>query len=179
MTNRSGRRTAPVRRTNTMRRPSGDHAGWSSSPFRAVSFVVVEEDGSSVNREGAPSRSERKTSRPFDEGHSVDAALAGASATAATNASERRDRPIARTRTTLGCAPVTLEHPTLRAPWRLTCLVLVALVVVAAGWSGASAADRHQRGSRPTVKTRRIAPGLTYTRIVRRSLPLRTYVLRA
>ena len=73
------------------------------------------------------------------------------------------------------------EHPTIRPPALLACAaLLVALVVAAAGRGESSAAaPRDREVSKPIVKTRRIAPGLTYTKIVRRSLPLRTYVLTA
>jgi Phosphodiester glycosidase len=71
------------------------------------------------------------------------------------------------------------EHPTIRPPPLLACALLIALVVAAAGWGESSAAPRAREVSKPFVKTRRIAPGLTYKKIVRRSLPLRTYVLRA
>ena len=40
-------------------------------------------------------------------------------------------------------------------------------------------ADGSSEPRGPIVKTKRIAPGLTFTRIVRRQLPLRTFVLRA
>lgn len=71
------------------------------------------------------------------------------------------------------------EHPITRPAALLACLVLLAIVTAAMGWGDASeAAPRGREASRPIVKTRRIAPGLTYKRIVRRSLPLRTYVLR-
>jgi Phosphodiester glycosidase len=73
------------------------------------------------------------------------------------------------------------EHPTIRPPALLAaCLILLALVVELAGWGESPAAAPNAReASRPIVRTRRIAPGLTYKKIVRRSLPLRTYVLTA
>jgi len=61
-------------------------------------------------------------------------------------------------------------------------LAAAALLVLAIGPAqdaGAGRAGRSAPGARaPIVKTRKIAPGLTYIRIVRRQLPLRTFVLR-
>jgi Phosphodiester glycosidase len=71
------------------------------------------------------------------------------------------------------------QHPTTRPPALVASALLLGLVVAVLGWGVPSeAAPDRQAPAKPIVKTRRIAPGLTYTRIVRRSIPLRTYVLR-
>ena len=71
------------------------------------------------------------------------------------------------------------EHPTIRPPALVAGVLLIALLALTVGAGGRSEASpgRHPP-ARPIVKTRHIAPGLTYTKIVRRSIPLRTYVLR-
>lgn len=69
-------------------------------------------------------------------------------------------------------------HPTTRPPALVACGLLVALLALIVGGGGRSEAAPGRGGAaRPIVKTRHIAPGLTYTKIVRRSIPLRTYVL--
>jgi phosphodiester glycosidase len=70
------------------------------------------------------------------------------------------------------------RHPITRPPALLAGALLVALLVPAFVEPSEAAGGGH-RASRPIVHTRQIAPGLTYTKIVRRSIPLRTYVLRA
>ena len=71
------------------------------------------------------------------------------------------------------------QHPTIRPPALVACGVLIALLALTLGGGGRSeAAPGRQPAAKPIVKTRQIAPGLTYTKIVRRSIPLRTYVLR-
>lgn len=71
------------------------------------------------------------------------------------------------------------QHPTIRPPALVAGALLIALLALTVGVGGRSDASpgRHP-AARPIVKTRHIAPGLTYTKIVRRSIPLRTYVLR-
>ena len=71
------------------------------------------------------------------------------------------------------------QHPTIRPPALVACAVLIALLVLTLGGARPSeAAPGPRAAAKPIIKTRRIAPGLTYTKIVRRSIPLRTYVLR-
>ena len=77
----------------------------------------------------------------------------------------------------LGCAVVKPVHPTIRLPAYLAAAALLVLAIGPA--QDAGGADRSAAGARaPIVKTQKIAPGLTYIRIVRRQLPLRTFVLR-
>ena len=67
-------------------------------------------------------------------------------------------------------------HPTIRL---LVSLAAAALLVLAIGPAQDAGADRAAPGARaPIVQTRKIAPGLTYIRIVRRQIPLRTFVLK-
>jgi hypothetical protein len=67
-------------------------------------------------------------------------------------------------------------HPTIRLP---VYLAAAALLVLAIGPAQDAGAGGRAPGARaPIVKTRKVAPGLTYIKIVRRQLPLRTYVLR-
>ena len=67
-------------------------------------------------------------------------------------------------------------HPTIRL---LVSLAAAALLVLALGPAQDAGADRAAPGARaPIVQTRKIAPGLTYIRIVRRQIPLRTFVLK-
>ncbi len=67
-------------------------------------------------------------------------------------------------------------HPTIRL---LVHLAAAALLVLAIGPAQDAAAGRSAPGARaPIVKTRKIAPGLKYIRIVQRQLPLRTFVLK-
>jgi len=72
-------------------------------------------------------------------------------------------------------------HPTTRLFALLACSLLLALVAVAGGGDRSTAAPNHHPHHHhhhgPIVKTRQIAPGLTYTKTIRRSIPLRTYVL--
>jgi hypothetical protein len=56
--------------------------------------------------------------------------------------------------------------------------VLVALLAAPAFGDASEPTRGGLLASRPIIRTKHIAPGLTYTRIVRRSIPLRTYVLR-
>jgi Phosphodiester glycosidase len=69
------------------------------------------------------------------------------------------------------------QHPTIRPPALLAGALLIALLAALAFGERSAAAPQGHRASRPIVRTQHIAPGLTYTRIVRRSIPLRTYVL--
>ena len=72
-----------------------------------------------------------------------------------------------------------LLHPTIRLAVSLAAAALLVLAIGPAQEAGAGRAGRSAPGARaPIVKTRKIAPGLTYIRIVRRQLPLRTFVLR-
>ena len=66
------------------------------------------------------------------------------------------------------------QHPITRPTRLLAFALLVGLVALA---TASQAAPGRRRPAKPIVTTRQIAPGLTYTRIVRRSIPLRTYVL--
>jgi hypothetical protein len=67
-------------------------------------------------------------------------------------------------------------HPTIRLP---VYLAAAALLVLAIGPAPDAGAGRSAPGARaPIVKTRKIAPGLKYIRIVQRQLPLRTFVLK-
>jgi hypothetical protein len=69
------------------------------------------------------------------------------------------------------------EHPTIRLLASLAVAVLLlALAIEPATGAGTRRATPGLRA--PIVKTRKIAPGLTYIRIVRRQIPLRTYVLK-
>jgi len=71
------------------------------------------------------------------------------------------------------------SHPTIRLAVSLAAAALLVLAIGPAQEAGAGRAGRAAPGARaPIVKTRKIAPGLTYIRIVRRQLPLRTFVLR-
>ena len=74
------------------------------------------------------------------------------------------------------------QHPTIRLCALLASSLLLAIIAVA-GWGDRSTAapshhHHHHHHHGPIVKTRKIAPGLKYTKIVRRSIPLKTYVLR-
>ena len=70
-------------------------------------------------------------------------------------------------------------HPTIRLAVSLAAAALLVLAIGPAQGAGAGRTGRSAPGARaPIVKTRKIAPGLTYIRIVRRQLPLRTFVLR-
>jgi len=70
-------------------------------------------------------------------------------------------------------------HPTIRLAVSLAAAALLVLAIGPAQEAGAGRAGRSAPSARaPVVKTRKIAPGLTYIRIVRRQLPLRTFVLR-
>jgi hypothetical protein len=70
-------------------------------------------------------------------------------------------------------------HPTIRLSVYLAAAALLVLAIGPAQDAGAGRAGRSAPGARaPIVKTRKIAPGLTYIRIVRLQLPLRTFVLR-
>jgi hypothetical protein len=68
-------------------------------------------------------------------------------------------------------------HPTIRTRAIVVASVLLAM---AAGLTSRepSQAAPGPHAAKPIVRTRHIAPGVTYTTIVRRSIPLRTYVLR-
>jgi len=67
-------------------------------------------------------------------------------------------------------------HPTIRLPALLAATVILVLAIAPLENAGAG---RSAPGARaPIVKTRKIAPGLTYIRIVQRQLPLRTFVLK-
>jgi Phosphodiester glycosidase len=67
-------------------------------------------------------------------------------------------------------------HPTIRVFAHLAAAVLLVLAIAPADDAGA---DRVAPGARARiVKMRRIAPGLTFIRIVRRQVPLRAFVLR-
>ena len=67
-------------------------------------------------------------------------------------------------------------HPTIRVLAHLTVAVLLVLAIAPADDAGA---DRATSGARARiVKTRKIAQGLTFIRIVRRQVPLRAFVLR-
>lgn len=68
------------------------------------------------------------------------------------------------------------SNPTIRL---LAILVSAALLALAAGVPADAGTDAAGRGARaPIVKTRTIAPGLKYIKIVRRQVPLRTFVLK-
>ena len=67
-------------------------------------------------------------------------------------------------------------HPTIRL---LAHVASAALLVLAIDPVNGAAAGQAAPGARaPIVKARKIAPGLTYIRIVRRQIPLRTFVLK-
>ena len=67
-------------------------------------------------------------------------------------------------------------HPTIRLPVTLAAAALLVLAIAPAQDAGAG---RSAPGARaPIVKTRKIAPGLKYIKIVQRQLPLRTFVLK-
>jgi Phosphodiester glycosidase len=67
-------------------------------------------------------------------------------------------------------------HPTIRLAVHLTAAVLMVLAITPVE---DAAADRPAPGTRPRiVKTRNIAPGVKFIRIVRRQVPLRAFVLR-
>ena len=70
------------------------------------------------------------------------------------------------------------EHPITRPPALLAGAVVVAVLATLSLGERSEAARGPSRPSRPVVHTKQIAPGLRYTKIVRRSIPLRTYVLR-
>lgn len=67
-------------------------------------------------------------------------------------------------------------HPTIRHLALLAAAVLLVLAIEPVPDAGAERAAAHTRAQ--IVKTRKIAPGLTYVRIVRRQVPLRTFVLK-
>jgi Phosphodiester glycosidase len=67
-------------------------------------------------------------------------------------------------------------HPTIRVLAHLAAAVLLVLAITPADEAGAGGAAPGARAR--IVKTRKIAPGLTYIRIVRRQVPLRAFVLR-
>ena len=67
-------------------------------------------------------------------------------------------------------------HPTIRVLAHLAAAVLLFLAITPVVDAGAGRAAPGARA--PIVKTRKIAPGLTYIRIVRRQIPLRTFVLK-
>jgi Phosphodiester glycosidase len=67
-------------------------------------------------------------------------------------------------------------HPTIRVLAHLAAAVLLVLAITPAEDAGAGGAEPGARA--PIVRTRKIAPGLTYIRIVRRQIPLRTFVLK-
>ena len=67
-------------------------------------------------------------------------------------------------------------HPIIRVVAHLAVAALLVLAIAPAQDAGAGRSAPQARA--PIVKTRKIAPGLTYIRIVRRQLPLRTFVLR-
>jgi hypothetical protein len=71
---------------------------------------------------------------------------------------------------------VKLEHPTTRLLASLATAVLLLLVISQRDDAGARRAETGARA--PIVKKHKIAPGLTYIRIVRRQIPLRTFVLK-
>lgn len=67
-------------------------------------------------------------------------------------------------------------HPTIRLP---VTLAAAALLVLALGPAQDAGAGGSAHGARaPIMKTRKIAPGLKYIRIVRRQIPLRAFVLK-
>jgi hypothetical protein len=66
-------------------------------------------------------------------------------------------------------------HPTIRLPVYLAVAALLVLAIAPAQDAGAGRSAPQARA--PIVKTRKIAPGLKYIRIVRRQVPLRTFVL--
>ena len=67
-------------------------------------------------------------------------------------------------------------HPTIRLLGLLTSAALLALGIDAQAVAETAPAAPGARA--PILKTRKIAPGLTYIRIVRRQIPLRTFVLK-
>ena len=67
-------------------------------------------------------------------------------------------------------------HPTIRHLVPLAAAVLLALAIIPPQDAGADRTSPAPRA--PIVKTRKIAPGLTFIRIVRRQTPLRTFVLK-
>ena len=67
-------------------------------------------------------------------------------------------------------------HPTIRLLVHLAAAVLLVLAITPAEDAGAGGAAPGARA--PIVRTRKIAPGLTYIRIVKRQIPLRTFVLK-
>jgi len=67
-------------------------------------------------------------------------------------------------------------HPTTRP---LALLAVATMLALGVALPVRATADDAPEPRGPIVKTRKIAPGLTFTRIVRRRLPLRTFVLRA
>jgi Phosphodiester glycosidase len=68
------------------------------------------------------------------------------------------------------------SHPTIRLLAHLAAAVLLVLAIEPVPDAGAERAAAPTRA--PIVKTRTIAPGLTFVRIVRRQVPLRTFVLK-
>jgi hypothetical protein len=68
------------------------------------------------------------------------------------------------------------SNPTTRPLAHLAAIVLLVLAIAPAQDAGAGGESPRPRA--PIVKTRRIAPGLTYVRIVQRQIPLRTFVLK-
>lgn len=67
-------------------------------------------------------------------------------------------------------------HPTIRVLAHLAAAVLLVLTLTPAEVAGAGGAAPGARA--PSVRTRKVAPGLTYIRIVRRQVPLRAFVLK-
>jgi Phosphodiester glycosidase len=67
-------------------------------------------------------------------------------------------------------------HPITRP---LALLAVATMLALGVGLPVRATADGPSEPRGPIVKTKRIAPGLTFTKIVRRQLPLRTFVLRA
>jgi hypothetical protein len=69
--------------------------------------------------------------------------------------------------------------PTTHRSAFLTATLAVLLALAATASAGARDRDEEQRPLRPIVRTRRIAPGLLFTRIVERQAPRRTFILKA
>ena len=67
-------------------------------------------------------------------------------------------------------------HPITRP---LALLAVATMLALGVALPVRATADGSSEPRGPIVKTKRIAPGLTFTTIVRRRLPLRTFVLRA
>jgi hypothetical protein len=69
--------------------------------------------------------------------------------------------------------------PTTRRSAFLAASLAVLLALAAAPSADARDGDEERRPLRPIVRTRRIAPGLLFTRIVERQAPRRTFILKA